>query len=364
MDRELVFWTMLFPLVLATLFNMTIANLGNGQTFSPIDIAVVENEAWHKDDNFKLALNSVSTGDDRLFNLKMASEDEADALLEDNAIAGYVVVDSPLRLVVNKTGTDQSILKSFLDNYIQTFVTFETILAKKPDRIAALIDNIVDRREYAQEDSALGGEPNTSLIYFYSLIAMTCFYGGFFGLREVSDIQANLSAVAARINVAPVHKMKTFLSSAAVSFLVHFTEILILLAYLALILRVDFGSRTSYVILTCFIGSVTGVSFGMFISALVKKSESFKTAILIGVSMTFSFLAGMMQHGMKYIIAQNAPVLCWINPLNLLTDAFYSLYYYNTTDRYTLNIIVILGFVTIFCLGTYFIIRRRKYASL
>ena len=52
MDRELVFWTMLFPLVLATLFNMTIANLGNGQTFSPIDIAVVENEAWHKDDNF------------------------------------------------------------------------------------------------------------------------------------------------------------------------------------------------------------------------------------------------------------------------------------------------------------------------
>lgn len=183
-------------------------------------------------------------------------------------------------------------------------------------------------------------------------------------MQEINDIQANISSVAARVNNAPVHKMKAFLSSAAASLLVQFSEILILLFYITVVLKVDFGSRTAYVFLTAFLGSVSGLAFGTFISALVKKSEGVKVGILVSVTMFCSFLAGMMQQSIKYSISRNAPVISWINPLNLLTDAFYCLYYLDSMSRYILNMAATLAFILLFCSVTYFIIRRRKYASL
>jgi ABC-2 type transport system permease protein len=67
---------------------------------------------------------------------------------------------------------------------------------------------------------------------------------------------------------------------------------------------------------------------------------------------------------MKYIIARNIPLLSYLNPVNLLTDAFYALYYYDTFTRVFTNIAILVVFIIVFCSGTYLIIRRRKYASL
>jgi ABC-2 type transport system permease protein len=152
--------------------------------------------------------------------------------------------------------------------------------------------------------------------------------------------------------------------SSSASLLVHVIEMFIFLAYLYFVLKIDFGSNTGFVLLTTFVGSLCGLSFGAFISALVKKSESIKLGIIIGVTMFFSFLAGMMYQGMKYIIAQHAPILSYLNPLNLLTDAFYSLYYYDTYTRYELNMFLLLAFIVIFSSVTYILLRRRKYASI
>ncbi|MNC49020.1 ABC-2 family transporter protein [compost metagenome] len=193
---------------------------------------------------------------------------------------------------------------------------------------------------------------------------MACFYGSFFGLQEVTDIQADLSARAARVNMSPVHKLKAFVAGLSAALVIQFVEILILLGYLAYALHVDFGPRTGYVLLTAFIGCILGLSFGALISAAVKKSEGLKTAILISITMIGSFLSGMMMLNMKYIISQKVPLLSYLNPVNLLTDAFYSLYYYDTLDRYLLNLGMMGVFAAVFCLGTYAIIRRRKYASL
>jgi ABC-2 type transport system permease protein len=72
----------------------------------------------------------------------------------------------------------------------------------------------------------------------------------------------------------------------------------------------------------------------------------------------------MMYQDMKYIIATNAPIVAYLNPVNLLTDAFYSLYYYDTYTRYALNMGILGAFIVVFCAATYMIIRRQKYASL
>ncbi len=363
-DKINLFWTLLFPLLLATFFQLAFSNLTTGEKLQTIYIAVADNQAWQENENFRQVMDGVSTGEDSLFNLTVVSAEEAEKLLNDKKIYGYIVTGEPIQLVVNNSGMYQSIIQSFLDNYMQNTDAFYTIMAKDPTKLQQLVDSLGDRQTYIRENRLPGGEPNYVVNYFYSLIAMACFYGGFMGMREISDIQANISAIAARVNVAPVHKMKAFVYSSSASLLVQLSEMLVLLGYMIFILGVDFGGRTGFILLTTFVGSITGLTFGAFISALVKKSEGAKVGILISVSMFCSFLAGMMQQSIKYIVSQKAPILSWINPLNLLTDAFYRLYYYDTMARYALNMLVLVGFILIFGLVTYFIIRRRKYASL
>lgn len=363
-DRTTIFWTMLFPLLLGTFFYLAFSNLTTREIFQPIDVAVVDNSAWMDNESFKQVLKDVSTGEDRLFNLTITSADKAAKLLLDKNIAGYITVDKPIKIVVGRSGLEQSIIKSFIDNYMQSYSAFESIIIENPTKIQLLIDNVNNHRTYVQEAILPGGKPDFIVNYFYSLLAMACFYGGFMGMREINDVQANISNVAARVNIAPVHKMKFFFSSSAASLLVQFTQMLLLLVYITFVLKISFGSRIGYVLLTTFIGSIAGLSFGAFVSVLVKKSEAVKTGILISVTMLCSFFAGMMQENVKYLISRKVPLLSWINPVNLLTDAFYSLYYYDTMTRYKLNMVFLLVFTLLFCSVTYSIIRRRKYASL
>ncbi|MFM9327229.1 ABC transporter permease [Paenibacillus mesotrionivorans] len=365
-NKELMFWTLLFPLLMATFFNMAFSGLNSAEAFKPIEAAVVNDAGYKQDVSFQQTLTAVSGGDSRIFNLKeVSSREEADQLLESGSIEGYFSVDGTLALTVKKSGLNQSIMKSFADQYQQTASAVGQILKTNPQALQnGLLQDMGLSREYVTEVAAGGSAPNNVLNYFYSLIAMACFYGSFFGLQEVTDIQANLSARAARINMSPVHKLKAFVAGLSAALVIQFVEILILLAYLAFALHVDFGPRIGYVLLTAFVGCILGLSFGSLISAAVKKSEGLKTAILISATMVGTFMAGMMMLNMKYIISQNAPILSYLNPINLLTDAFYSLYYYDTLDRYLLNLGLMGVFAVVFCLGTYAIIRRRKYASL
>lgn len=363
-DREMIFWSLLFPMVLALLFNIAFSNLNEHETFEPVCIAVVKDSSYESDAGFRDALRSVSTGDDRLFELKEVSLPEAEELLLADEISGYILAGKVPKLVASGTGLGSSMAKIFLDSYGQTASSVTTILSKDPSALSRLMASLENRAEYTEEVSPEGGKPDNILNYFYSLIAMACMYGAFFGNREIMDIQANLSPLAARVSVSPVHKLKSFLSSILASITLSCIEILLLLLFLSKVIGVQFGDDTALVILTAMAGSFTGVTFGAFVSSLVKKDEGVKIGVIITVSMVGSFLAGMMYEDMKYIVQQNVPILSYLNPVNLLTDAFYSLYYYSTYSRYALNMGILAIFAAVFCIGTYFVVRRRKYASI
>ncbi len=77
-----------------------------------------------------------------------------------------------------------------------------------------------------------------------------------------------------------------------------------------------------------------------------------------------SFLSGMMYDKMKYIVSTRIPILGYLNPVNLITDCFYSLYYYDTHSRFFINIVILCVFIAIFSLCTYLVLRRQRYTSL
>jgi ABC-2 type transport system permease protein len=150
----------------------------------------------------------------------------------------------------------------------------------------------------------------------------------------------------------------------AAALTISLAEVTALLAYLTLVLHVGFGNQVWYVLLTCVVGCIAGVSLGAFIGTYVRKSEGAKTGILIGTSLTMSFLAGLMMDTMKDIIARKAPVLSYINPAALITDAFYSLYIFESHRRFFLNIGLLLVISADMCILSFVRLRRDRYASL
>jgi len=362
----MVFWTFVFPLILATLYHFAFGQLmGREETFSPVKAVVIASDAYRQNVPFRQALSAMSgPGEGQLIELTVTDDREARRLLEDGAVAGVITVGDSVELIVRQSGIEQSILKAILDEYAHTYATITGILEEHPADPAGLLREIGQRRSYTQQISFSSAEPDTVLNVFYALIAMTCLYGGFWGLRNTTDVQADLSPQGARRSVAPTHKLGVVLCDLAAALTIGLAEVAVLLAYLAVVLRVSFGNQVSYALLTCLTGCIAGVSLGVFIGTFARKGEDVKTAILIGSSMTMSFLAGLMIVNMKDIIARRAPFLSYINPATLITDAFYSLYVFDNHRRFFLNVGLLILISSVMCILSVLRLRRDRYASL
>ena len=363
----MMFWTLLFPIVLAVLFNLALGDISNADRFQAIELAVVNNSSSSNNQDFVETIDKVSDkkSDDPLFKTQYTSENKAKKLLEDNKIQGYILLDNDIDIVVNQSGINQTIIKSFVDEYKQTSSTIKKIIKENPNAInKETLDNLFERTNYLKEVSVSKESPDSSINYFYTLIAMACLYGSFLGIKEISAIQANQSSQGARINAAPTHKLKLFTVSLLAVTTVQAFNIGILMLFLNFVLKINFSNQLGYVLLTCLIGSITGITFGTFIGIIIKKGEGVKMGILVGFTMTMSFLSGMMYDKMKYIVDTKVPLLGYINPVNLIADSFYSLYFYDTLTKYFINIGILCVLSLIFSGITYLVLRGQKYASL
>jgi len=349
---------------------MAFSNLSSNEKFDIINIAVVDSDQYQNDIYFKNILSSISDSDeiansDDMFKVNTTTKEQADDLLKNNKVSGYLTYDNGIKLVVKESGLNQTIIKSFLDDYIVTSSAVNTIISNNPNAMnEGLLTDLENRQNYLNDVPAGKANPDTTLNYFYTLIAMCCLYGGFMGMKEITAIQANLSAQGARINLVPTHKLKIFGYSLCAATAIQFLSILVVMAYLSFVLKIDFGKQTGLILLTCLVGCFTGVSFGTFIGAVIKKGEGIKTAVLISSTMALAFLSGMMMAEMKYIVMESAPIMAYLNPANLITDAFYSLYFFDSYNRFFLNIGLLIGFTIIFYSLTYITLRRQKYASI
>ena len=350
-DKAMMFWTLLFPIILAILFNLALGNIGSADNFKPINLAVVKNSSYEGEEEFTKVLDEGSDKkrDDVVFNTQYVSKNKAEKLLEDNKVEGYIFFDDDINIVVNKSGLNQTIIKSFVDEYKEKVSTIKRIIKENPKALNEdMMKNLLKDTNYLKEVAISKQSPDPSVNYFYTLIGMACLYGSFLGIKEISAIQANQSSQGARVCVSPTHKIKIFASSMLATTTVELFDIGVLLLFISTVLGVNFSSNLGYILLTCLVGTITGVTMGTFIGIIVKKNEGVKVGILIGSTMTMSFLAGMMYDKMKYIVANKLPILAYINPVNLIADSFYSLYFYD--NRYTLYFISYFQQYYLFCI--------------
>ena len=356
-DKMTVFWLVLYPIILATIYYFTMSNLISVENFEKIDISYVENENMPAD-LFDILSNS------NMFDIEKTDLDNAQKLLSEAKISAYINYNNGIELTVKNEGMNESITKMFLDNYSQITQTIKNIIISNPAALQTGLLDDFDLQKSNIDNIQVGNSTNVLVILYYALLAMTCLNAATLGSDAIIVIQANQSNVASRINVAPTHKLKSFLTLITAQLTFHLIAVVITLLYISKILGVEFGTNMLYVLLLCAVGSFMGMMLGSFISATIKKSPGFKVGVILAINLFGCFLAGMMNIDIKYIVQTKFPILSYINPANLITDGLYSLYYYDTLDRYFVNLGILSIFAIVFCILTYLIIRRQKYASI
>ncbi len=358
-----MFWCYLFPIVLATCFFFAFNNLWGIDSFETISIAY-DNEGAIVDP-LKEAMEQAEMAEGvPIFDITYTDQNIASELLEKEEIEAYIVGSTDPELFIKQNGMNETIIKSFLDNYHRVTKTIESILSSNPDALEeGLLEDVLRQNTfvYEKEDSK---KTDQLLIYFFSLLAFACLFGSNWGFEEAINIQADQSLKGARLNVSPINKMKLFYCNMMAAFTVHCGSILLLFLYLIYVIKIDFGINFVYIISTCLAGSLNGLALGATIAVWVKNKREIKEGILTSVVLGGAFLSGMMFPNMKYIIATRVPFLAYINPVNLVTDALYSLNYYDTYDRFYLDFTMLCVMTIVFGVLSYIGIRRKNYASI
>lgn len=378
-SKMLLFWTFAFPIILGTLFNMAFSNIENNEKLEIINIAIVDNEDFKNNEMFKEAFEMLSSENStsQMFNTTYTSLEKSKEMLENEEITGYLLFNGEdVTIKVNSSGINETILRNVVDQ-IQSKKEMIGTLAKKEieDKYKQGNFNIDYNGIYAnvmakidKNGVKLNNISNKNLSYtmieYYTLIAMAALYGGIISMFTTNFKLANMNAVGKRTSVSPVRKGTMLLGSLCASYVVQLIGMALLFVFTIFVLKVDYGTNLPLIILLACTGSLAGLSLGVAVSTLVKSNENAKIGILIAVTMVACFLSGMMGITMKYVIDKNVPILNKINPASMITDGFYSLYYYDTLDRFYFNVISLLIFSALMIFISYKGLRRQKYDSI
>ena len=367
-NKGLLFWTFLFPLLMATLFNMAFGNWVESEKFESIDIAIIKNSYYEDNEVAKRVFESISSGEDRVFNITYVSDDVALKLLNDDKITGYIkYYDGGSDITVKSNGVSATIIKSVVDE-IDTYNVMFNDLVEKELTSSFDIDKAVTEAIKKFENIQVKTKDvsvkklDIAVIEYYSLLSMTCLYGGFIALTCISNSLASISSRGKRVEVAPTKKSVIILSSLLSSFIVQMIGVLLLLAYLKLI-GVNLYANVLGLMVVTVLGVLAGIALGLLISVVNNKNEGVKFGIVIAVSMACSVLAGLTGVSLKYVVDSNFPIINKINPAAMITDGLYALYY-EDISRFNYNMISLIIFVVVLVFISVVSLRRKKYDSI
>lgn len=375
-NKALIFWTFAFPIILGLFFNLAFQNIEKKEQLQVIDISIINSNDYNNNKIVKESLNELTKGENKLFNIQLTDEKTSKDLLKNNEITGYLTFkEDQVNITVKNSGVEETVLKQVLEQ-IQSN---SKIVNKKVEK--EISNNIATNKEINYEQIyqnalSLLNENNIkinnisnknlsyTMIEYYTLIAMACLYGAMLSMFIINYQLPNMNSTGKRISASPINKSKQLISSLLSAYIVQIIGLLLLFLFTIFILKVDYGKNLLYVIITSLCGALSGLSLGVATSTLFKTNENAKTGIIIAITMLFCFLSGMMGITMKYIIDKNIPLLNMINPANMITDALYSLYYYNTFDRFYKDILSLLIFSFIMILISIKGLRRQKYDNI
>lgn len=194
------------------------------------------------------------------------TEEKAKELLKNSEISGYLIFEEKPKVVVQSSGINETIFKYVIEEILQTEEIIKNMTEKEienaikedPKEIgnfnslyAKIYNEVLKMTE--EDNTNIENISNDNLSYtmieFYTLIAMTCLYGGILGMIAINQNLANMSNNGKRVSVSPTEKWKVIISSSLASYITQLIGIILLFIYTIFVLKIDYGDNLGLIIL-------------------------------------------------------------------------------------------------------------------
>ena len=204
-DKGLIFWTFAFPILLGTFFSMAFSDIEKNEMLDIINIGIVSNEEFNNNVIYKDTFKSLSdeANKERLFDINYSDEDTLKKELENMNIIGYLILEENVpKIIVQNSGTNETIFKFVVDEINQTQSMIGNVIEynqlKGNQNIEELYSNIYSKIEKVKNDENIQNITSNNISYtmieFYTLIAMTCLYGGMISMVAINNCLPNITS--------------------------------------------------------------------------------------------------------------------------------------------------------------------------
>lgn len=414
-----VVWTLIFPIVLATVFNFMFEPMRSTGSVEAVDVAVVADDAW-EDSPFSQVVDTLSEADEPLLAVHpVATEQEARELIAEGSVAGAYIVDaagnegnaeqsgsdeldavdaagpadaagaasdpdnadaagaasgsgtaagsSDVSTVTSSagstgvpriilapagsgTGSDASydvnraILESVATSYLQSEALIEELATHDPVALSdpTTIENALGLSVSVREVSLTHAQPDSMVRFYYALLGMASIFAAQLAGESVWHLQPTSSAAGARRTVSSTSRMRLLIPTIGACWAVSTTFLAIAFGYICLTAHIDFSGREGLCIVGIAASSLLSCGIGALVGALPGRMGSdSRRGILTALTCLLSLFAGLYGEPTMELadaIAQALPAATWLNPVCLIRDLFYTVYYYDTLIPFALRL--------------------------
>ncbi|NMA05507.1 MAG: ABC transporter permease [Acholeplasmataceae bacterium] len=350
-NRVLIFWTLLFPIILSTIFHMVFEGIKNKDNFETMKVNyVVDNfkpydEPFLVDEILKKAeyeknLEGTNKETIKVFKLKKTTLTEAEADFKNNKTVYLYKENDKFVIKSIKANLSTFVLQGYLDDY-SNMIKVSNLLVEESNGTLTFEQALMKHLgSYSYTYYLESGDKTLDYIsnYHYTVVAMAIIYGAYLAFEQAKIFRPNSFAFAKRVYVSGASKIKLLISAILTSFLVQVLVVAIFLLVLNFIFKITF-TNLGLAILVIILGIVLVNIIGFFLGIVFNKlSQNAATAIIILIGTLGGFLSGMMIPTIKYLINVNMPIISYLNLNSLISDSFVRLDFGNMT-KYWLNIL-------------------------
>lgn len=440
-----VVWTLIFPIVLATVFNFMFEPMRSTGSVEAVEVAVVADDAW-KDSPFSQVVDTLSEADEPLLAVHpVATEQEARELIAEGSVAGAYVVDAAgnegnaeqsgsdeldavdaagpadaagaasdpdnadatgaasgsgtaagssdvststssagstgaPRIILapagSGTGSDASydvnraILESVATSYLQSEALIEELATHDPVALSdpTTIENALGLSVSVREVSLTHAQPDSMVRFYYALLGMASIFAAQLAGESVWHLQPTSSAAGARRTVSSTSRMRLLIPTIGACWAVSTTFLAIAFGYICLTAHIDFSGREGLCIVGIAASSLLSCGIGALVGALPGRMGSdSRRGILTALTCLLSLFAGLYGKptmDLADTIAQAIPAATWLNPVCLIRDLFYTVYYYDTLVPFSLRLAACAGIAAVLLAVSAACMRRSAHEHL
>lgn len=428
-----VVWTLIFPIVLATVFNFMFEPMRSTGSVEAVDVAVVAEDAW-ENSPFSQVVDTLSEADEPLLAVHpVATEQEARELIAEGSVAGAYIVDaagnegnaeqsgsdeldavdaagpadaagaasgsgtaagsSDVSTVTSSagstgapriilapagsgTGSDASydvnraILESVVTSYLQSEALIEELATHDPVALSdpTTIENALGLSVSVREVSLTHAQPDSMVRFYYALLGMASIFAAQLAGESVWHLQPTSSAAGARRAVSGTSRMRLLIPTIGACWAVSTTFLAIAFGYICLTAHIDFSGREGLCLVGIAASSLLSCGIGALVGALPGRMGSdSRRGILTALTCLLSLFAGLYGEPTMELadtVAHVFPAATWLNPVCLIRDLFYTVYYYDTLVPFSLRLAACAGIAAVLLAVSAACMRRSAHEHL